>query len=150
MNLLFKICEWLNPKGVRENMANTHRIFGRRAILTAICLALFACTLVVPAVGQTRPGISKKELKTLSATPADQERLAAYYRNKAEHLRAKAQEFAAQADYLATQPATIESKQGISCNCTSHYRYFSKVYTQEAKDAETLAAQHDHLSKTAQ
>ena len=67
-------------------MANTHRIFGRRAILTAICLALFACTLVVPAVGQTPPGISKKELKTLSATPADQERLAVYYRDKAEHL----------------------------------------------------------------
>jgi len=84
----------------------------------------------------------------MSATPADQERLAAYYREKAEHLRAKAQEFAAQADYLATQPATIESKQGISCHCTSHYRYFSKLYAQEAKDAETLAAQHEQRSKT--
>jgi hypothetical protein len=104
--------------------------------------------MVVPAVGQTPPSPSKKELKTLSATPAGQERLAAYYREKAEHLRAKGQEFAAQADYLATQPATIESKQGISCHCTSHYRYFSKVYAQEAKDAETLAAQHEQLSKT--
>jgi hypothetical protein len=105
---------------------------------------------VVPAVGQTPPSLSKKELKTLSATPAGQERLAAYYRDKAEHLRAKARKFAVQADYLATQPATIESKQGISCNCTSHYRYFSKVYAQEAKDAETLAAKHDHLSKITQ
>jgi len=135
-------------------MINTHHIFGRHATLTAICLVLlactFACTLVVPAVGQTPPGLSKKELKALSATPADQERLAAYYRDKAEHLRAKAQEFAAQADYLATQPATIESKQGISCNCTSHYRYFSKLYAQEAKDAETLAAQHEQRSKTTQ
>ena len=135
-------------------MTNAHHIFGRHATLTAICLVLVACTfagtLVVPAVGQTPPSLSKKELKTLSATPADQERLAAYYRDKAEHLRAKAQEFAAQADYLATQPATIESKQGISCNCTSHYRYFSKLYLQEAKDAETLAAQHEQLSKTTQ
>ncbi len=135
-------------------MTNTHHIFGRHATVTAICLVLlastFACTVVVPAIGQTPPSLSKKELKTLSATPADQERLAAYYRDKAEHLRAKAQEFSAQADYLATQPATIESKQGISCNCTSHYRYFSKVYAQEARDAETLAAQHEQLSKTTQ
>ena len=131
-------------------MTNTHQIFGRHATLAAVCVVLLACTLVVPAVGQTPPSLSKKELKTLSATPAGQERLAAYYRDKAEHLRAKAQEFAAQADYLATQPATIESKQGISCNCTSHYRYFSKLYAQEAKGAETLAAQDDHLSKTKQ
>ena len=135
-------------------MTNTHPIFGRHATLAAICRVLFACTfvgtVVVPAVGQTPPSLSKRELKTLSATPADQERLAAYYRNKAEHLSAKAQEFSAHADYLATQPATIESKQGISCNCTSHYRYFSRVYAQEAKDAETLAAQHEQLSKTTQ
>jgi outer membrane murein-binding lipoprotein Lpp len=118
-------------------------------------MALLTSTGGSRAVAETPTSLSKKELKTLSATPADQERLAAYYRNKAEHLRAKAQEFSAQADYLATQPATIESKQGISCNCTSHYRYFAKRYAQEAKDAETLAAQHDQLaqdyrSKTAQ
>ena len=135
-------------------MTNTHHIFGRHATVTAICLVLlastFACTVVVPAIGQTPASLGKKEMKTLSATPANHERLAAYYRDKAEHLRAKAQEFSAQADYLATQPATIESKQGISCNCTSHYRYFSKVYAQEARDAETLAAQHEQLSKTTQ
>ena len=131
-------------------MTNTRHIFGRQAALTAICLVLVAGTLVVPAVGQTPPGLSKKELRTLSATSAGQGRLAAYYRDKAEHLRAKAQEFAAQADYLETQRATIESKQGISCNCTSHYRYFSKLYAQEAKDAELLAAQHEQRSKTTQ
>ena len=128
-------------------MRNIHHAFGRLAVLT-LSLALLACTVVVRAAAETPASLSKKELKTMSAAPADQERLAAYYREKAEHLRAKAQEFAAQADYLATQPATIESKQGISCNCTSHYRYFSKLYAQEAKDAETLAAQHEQLSKT--
>jgi len=134
-------------------MTNTHRNFGRLVILPTMFLALLACTVVVPAVAQTPPNLSNKELKTLLATaktPADQEQLAAYYRDKAQHLRAKAQEFSAQADYLATQPATIESKQGISCNCTSHYRYFSKLYAQEARDAETLAAQHEQLSKTTQ
>jgi len=130
-------------------MRNIHHAFGRLAVLT-LSLALLACTVVVRAAAETPASLSKKELKTMSATPADQERLAAYYREKAEHLRAKAQEFAAQADYLATQPATIESKPGISCHCTSHYRYFSKLYAQEAKDAETLAAQHEQLSKTTQ
>jgi len=130
-------------------MRNIHHAFGRLAVLT-LSLALLACTVVVRAAAETPASLSKKELKTMSATPADQERLAAYYREKAEHLRAKAQEFAAQADYLATQPATVESKQGISCNCMSHYRYFSKLYLQEAKDAETLAAQHEQLSKTTQ
>jgi hypothetical protein len=131
-------------------MTNTHHTFGRLAALMTLSLALLACTVVVEAAAEAPASLSKKELKTLSATPANHERLAAYYRDKAEHLRAKAQEFAAQADYLETQPATIESKQGISCNCASHYRYFSKVYAQEAKDAETLAAQHEQLSKTTQ
>ena len=128
-------------------MTNIHHTLGRLAILTALSMALLACAGVVRAVAETPTSLSKKELKTLSTTPADQERLAAYYRNKAEHLTAKAQEFSAEADYLATQPATIESKQGISCNCTSHYRYFAKLYTQEAKDAETLAAQHEKLAE---
>ena len=137
-------------------MTNTRHNLGR-VTLAVIFVAVLACTVVVRAVAQTPPGISKKELKTLLATaktPADQERLAAYYRNKAEHLRTKAQEFSAQADYLATQPSAIEgkctrsfSKQGISCNGMSHYRYFSKLYAQDAKDAEALAAKHDQLAQ---
>ena len=89
-------------------------------------------TLVIQVTAQTPASLSKKELKTLSATPAGHERLAAYYRDIAQHLREKAQEFSTQADYLATQPAMMKSKQGISCNCTNHYRYFSKLYAQEA------------------
>jgi septal ring factor EnvC (AmiA/AmiB activator) len=130
-------------------MTNTHRNLGRFVILPAVFLALLANTVVVRAAAQTPPSLSKKELKTLLATaktPADQERLAAYYREQAQRLKAKAQEFSTQADHLATQPATIESKQGISCNCASHYRYFSKLYAQESKDAEILAVRHDQLA----
>lgn len=125
-------------------MTHTHRNFGRLA--AAIFVALLACTLVVQVTAQTPASLSKKELKTLSATPAGNERLAVYYRDKAQHLREKAQEFSAQADHLAAQPAMMESKQGISCNCTGHYRYFSKLYAQEAKEAETLAAHHEQLA----
>ena len=128
-------------------MTNPHHTLGRLAVLT-LSLAFLACTVAVRAAAETPASLSQKEIQSLSATPANHERLAAYDREKAEHLRAKAQEFAAQADYLATQAATVESKQGISCNCTSHYRYFSKLYAQEAKEAETLAAQHEQRSKT--
>ncbi|SRR6266849_1716706 len=131
-------------------MANTHRNLGQFVILPAVFLALLASTVVIGAAAQTPPSLSKKELKTLLATaktPADEERLAAYYRDQAQRLKAKAQEFSAEADYLATQLATIESKQGISCNCTSHYRYFSNLYVRESKDAEALAAQHDQLAQ---
>jgi len=131
-------------------MKEKHHNVGRLVTLTAVSLVLLSCALVVGAAAETSPNLSKKELKTLlvtAKTPADHERLAAYYRDKAQHLRAKAQEFSAQADYLATQPATVESKQGISCNCTSHYRYFAKLYDQEAKDSEMLAAQQEQLTR---
>src|ERR1700692_1208017 len=101
-------------------MTNTHHSFGRLAGLITLSLALFVCTAVVRAAAETPANLSKKEMRTLSATPANHERLAAYYREKAEHLRAKAQEFSAQADHLATPPPTIESKQGIRGNCTGH------------------------------
>jgi septal ring factor EnvC (AmiA/AmiB activator) len=129
-------------------MTNTNHNYGKLVTLT-VSLAL----LVGASFAQTPPSLSKQELKTLLATaktPSDQERLASYYRDKAEHLRAKAQEFNAQADYLATQPATVESKQGISCNCTSHYRFWAKQYAQDAKDADTLAAQHEQLAQADQ
>jgi|SRR5580765_7090780 len=127
-------------------MATAHRNFGRLVSLAALFLALLVGTSAVQAA-EASSSLSKKELKALSATPAGHQRLAAYYREKAQHLWGKAQEFSAQADYLATQPATIESKQGISCNCTSHYRYFSKLYAREAKDAETMAAHQEQLAQ---
>jgi hypothetical protein len=126
-------------------MTSTHHNFGRVVTLAAIFLAV-----LVGAAAQTPPSMSKKELKTLLATaktPADQERLAAYYQDKAQLLRAKAQEFSAQADSMAGLPAVLESKQGIGCRCAFHYRYFSKLYAQEAKDTEALAAKHRQLAE---
>src|SRR5258708_18947280 len=113
-------------------MISTHHNFGRVVTLACVFLGVLACTVVVGAVAQTPPSMSKKELKTLLATaktPADQQRLAAYYRDKAQLLRAKAQEFSAQADSMAGLPAVLESKRGIRCQCAFHYRYFSQLYT---------------------
>jgi hypothetical protein len=56
-------------------------------------------------------------------------------------------EFAKQTEILANQPATIESKPGISCNCTSHFRYCSKLYAQEGAEAQAEAERHERLAQ---
>jgi len=91
--------------------------------------------------------LSKKELKNLAASrhPADQQTLAEYYKERAHRLTTKSEEFAKQAEILAKQPATIESKQGVSCNCPSHFRYFSKLYAQEAAEAQAEAERHETI-----
>lgn len=113
--------------------------------VVAVSLVLL-CGLATAA--ETGSTLSKKEVKKLLATantPADHQKVADYYRTKAQRLNAKAQ-----ADYLATQPATVESKQGISGNTASHYRYWSKQYAQEARESETLAAQQEQLTQNYQ
>jgi hypothetical protein len=129
---------WSGCSTWRRNMTNKHHKIARLMTLVVVTSALLSGALVVEVTAETSASLSKKELKTLLATAntaADHQRLAEYYRNKAERLTAKAQEFSAEADRLATQPATVESKQGISCNCPSHYRYWSKRYAQEARDS---------------
>jgi hypothetical protein len=131
-------------------MKNIYRSFERLAVLAAISFVLLACVSSVVMAADSQPTMSKKELKTLLATaktPADQQKLAAYYRDKAQRLTAKSQEFSAQADSMAALPAVFESKQGVGCQCPFHYRYFSKQYAQEAKDAAALAAQHEQLAQ---
>lgn len=51
------------------------------------------------------------------------------------------------AETLAKQPAAMESKQGISCNCEFHYRYFAKLYEEEARKSELLAAKHEQMAR---
>jgi hypothetical protein len=142
-------------------MNNNRYKVARRMTLAVLSLLLFSLTIVSGAVADTSPSLTKKELKTLLATaktPADHARLAAYYRDTAQHLRAQEQEYSAQAASLATQPAAVEgkctrsflSKQGTSCNSASHYSYFAKECAKKAKDAETLAAQQQQLSEADQ
>jgi hypothetical protein len=130
-------------------MKNKHPGVGQLVTLT-LAIALGVSALAVVSVAETSPNLSKKELKTLLATattPADHQRIAAYHRSKAQRLTAKAQEFSAQADYVATQPGAIDPKQRISLQIAgSRYRYLAKQYAQEAKESEALAAQQVQLS----
>ena len=101
-------------------MKNKQHKFARRMALVVLSLVVLSGALGIEATAETSASLSKKELKTLlttAKTPADHQRITAYYRSKSQRLTAKALEFSAEADRLATQPATVESKQGISCNC---------------------------------
>jgi hypothetical protein len=144
------LCGWRqdvkrDPSVLRRNMKSLRSV-ARLVPVVAVSVALL-CGLA--AAAETGPTLSKKELKALLATaqtPSDHQKIAAYYSDKAKRLNAKAQEFSAQAEFYAARPATVESKQGISCLCTSHFRYWAKVYAQEAKDSEALAEQHGQLA----
>ena len=114
---------------------------------TIVAFTVLGCSLSVAA---ERSGtLSKKELNNLAASknPGDQQTIAEYYKDKAHRLTTKSEEFANQAEILAKEPATIESKQGISCNCPSHFRYFSKLYAQEAAEAQAEAEHHGRLAQ---
>ena len=128
---------------VKTASLNFKRVVGRMVV----AFTLLACSLSTAA--EKSGALSKKELKNLAASqsPADQQRLAGYYKDKGRRLTIKSEEFAKQAEILSKQPATIESKQGISCNCTSHFRYFSKLYAEEAAEAQAEAERHERLAQ---
>ncbi len=128
-----------------ENMRTAIRTMKRLAV-PLVLLALLYGVSPAGADAHDESRLSGKQLKALLATARtaeDHQKIAAYYRDQAQLLSAKAQEFSERAAYLATQPATIESKQGIGCNCTSHYRYFSKIYSQQAREFEQKAAKEE-------
>jgi hypothetical protein len=121
--------------------------FKRAVGWMVVAFTLLGCSL--SAAAEKSGTLTKKDLKNLAASqsPADQQKLAGYYKDKEHRLTTKSEEFAKQAEILAKQPATIESKQGISCNCTSQFRYFSKLYAQEAAEAQAEAERHERLAQ---
>lgn len=135
-------------------MKNRYHKVARRLGVVVLSLVVLSGALYLEATAETSASLSKKELKTLlrtAKTPADHQRLAAYYRDKAQRLTAKAQEFSAQADSLATQTGTIDGKTRVACQIAqSHYRYLEKLSAQEAKDSEMLAAQHEQFTQNYQ
>jgi hypothetical protein len=118
-----------------------------RLFVGMIAMQLF-CSL--NAAAQPEQVFSRKQFKTMLATaktPSDEQKIAAYYRSQAQLLDRKAQEFSEQAALYAGQPATIESKQGISCLCPGHFRYFAKLYAQQAQDSNERANEHARIAE---
>jgi hypothetical protein len=120
-----------------------------------VCLAFVSTLYTYSVAAEGNPILNKKELKILlhtAKTPAQHRTIAAYYRQQAQALNAKAAEHSAMADQRVNGPrATIESKQGVSFgHGASHCRYFAKQYADQAKEAAILASAHEEEAARAE
>lgn len=77
--------------------------------------------------------------------PADHERLAAYYRQEAARLKQEAQEHELAAKIYGVRGQTKPSV----ANGAPHCDNWSKLDTEAAKEAETLATMHANMAKEA-
>lgn len=125
------------------------------AILTIVALGLSSFVPVAIAA-KNKPVLTKKELKVLLKTasePADHQKIAEYYRQKAFRLRADAKEHLEMAEDYAKNPrfAAMGPKQlGSLGQGASHCQRWAQLDEQEAKEAEALAVLHEDMAKQAE
>jgi hypothetical protein len=125
------------------------------AALTIITLALSSFVPVATAT-KNKPVISKKELKVLLRTaqePPEHRKIADYYRQEAQRLTASAKEHEALAEIYAKNPPfpAMESKHGTSFGQGApHCHHWAQLDTEQAKEAEALAALHEDMAKAAE
>ena len=94
-----------------------------------------------------------KSLTKTATTPAQHRRIAAYYRQKSEALRARSREHLTSAEVRAKNPrfAALETKHGFAFGLgASHCRYLANADAASAKLAETLALQHEDMAVRAE
>ena len=121
-----------------------------RSVLVVTFSTALALTTVAAqtAPSQTIPRLSKKEVKTLLATATtaeDHQKLADYYRNKAQRSDAESERFAKQAQFLESH-----SKPGVPSGAAKSYRYISRQYAEDAWESEALAAEQEKLAQASQ
>ena len=123
-------------------------------VLTIITLAL---SYFVPvAAAAKNKSVSKKELKVLLRTaqePPEHPKTAEYYRQEAQRLTTSAKEHAESAEIYAQNPPfpAMESKHGTSFGQDApHSHRWAQLDSEQAKEAEALAALHEDMAKTAE
>lgn len=125
------------------------------AIFTIITLALSSFVPVTMAA-KNKPVLTKKEVKVLLKTasePADHQKIAEYYRQKALRLRADAKDHLEMAQDYAKYPrlGAMGPKQlGPLGQGATHCRRWAELDEQGAKEAEALAVLHEDMAKQAE
>jgi len=122
----------------------------------AFSVLSLAFALTVAAIGQapsaqTKPErLSKQELNTLivsAKTPAEHERIAQYYRTKAQDYLAQAREHEAMvAMYKSNSALSNDKNQASTIN---HCEYFVTTFKALADNSEDLASLHEKMAKEA-
>ena len=121
------------------------------AVMLALTLIGFGVVAVRPEAAvqsqsKTEKKMSSKELKQLiqnAHTPADHQRIASYYRQEAQDLRARAVEHRDLAEAYANK-TTYEPPKG---EWLQHCRNFAASFDSAAKEADALAALHTKMAK---
>ncbi|HWT66463.1 MAG TPA: hypothetical protein VN151_10155 [Terracidiphilus sp.] len=122
----------------------------KRTFVTLIAvLVLTASAFATPAT-QASTQLTKEQLKTLVAnakTPAEHERIAAYYRALSEKLLAESNAHAQMAAELASNSATNNAK--VHHGTVDHCKYLAETLKAKAAKAAAQAAEHEQMAKTA-
>lgn len=99
----------------------------------------------------THPKLTSKQLRALIAnakTPEDHQKLAAYYRDKAEQAKAEAAEHEKMLAAYNQNPTTHPSARTRSAPA-DHCRALIRLFNGEQKEELALADQHDQMAKAA-
>ena len=116
-------------------------------------LAVLITSTILGAVGmaaESSPTLSKGELKRLLATastPADHNRLAQYYRLKAERLDAEAQDHIAMAEASRLHGGSASPKWPAGTFNPKHCEDLAKNLQKSAQVARGLSAEHAEMAK---
>jgi len=128
----------------------------RIASPTALFIFLFVLVLFVPvpSVAVEQKGtISKKELKVLlitARTPADYRRIANFYQQEARRLIEKSKYHERMAAVYQNNPLPYEGKFPYGSIGLSHCRYWTRLYAEQAKEADLFGAIHDDMAGAAE
>jgi hypothetical protein len=119
-----------------------------------IAVLVFAMTLTVSGraatTQQTQDPLSKKQVSALIATaktPAEHERIAAYYRGQASDYLAQSQYHAQMASEFKGNPATNNDK--VVRQTVNHCAYLAESLRAQSAKAAELARQHEQMSNDA-
>ena len=117
-------------------------------IVSILLAIMVAVPLAQPAVRQDK--LTSNELKALIAsakTPADHERIAAYYRAEAQHLAAQHREHEEDLVEYYKSPSRYPTKYPTMGD---HCRSLASYYKMAAERASTLADMHEKLAQEAE
>ena len=119
------------------------------AVALALGMSPFGAIAQMPTAQQTQQ-LSKKEVKVLIATahtPADHEKIAAYYRAEGQRLKADQQDHQEMLEAYLKNPSThpIPKWPTMEQHCRNLIVYYGKA----AQQAFVLADLHDQMAKEA-
>jgi hypothetical protein len=119
-----------------------------------IAVLVFAMTLTVSGraatTQQTQDQLSKKQLSALIATaktPAEHERVAAYYRAQASDFLAQSRYHAQMASDFKANPSTNNDK--VVRQTVNHCAYLAESLKTQSSKAAELAKQHEQMAEDA-